>query len=498
MDKNGAIFINNWQAGIGDSPYTGFADVRNCEIHYPAGVLKIAQAPATLLTGGGSNPVTGLPTWITEDYNSNTFYAGGYIHGNIYQFTVNAAIAALSLSGTSIAFGTGGGLFYKGYLIATAMASGTGSLTLVGMKSSQFYTLGTLDSATVGDVTPFYWAQNDTVYIGIQKYVDSFFAGDSFDPSSGGTYTTPLLKALDVYNYYKIDTISEIGVNLYFGASKRATDITAESYEGKIFPWNTTDPSFKLPIILDKGGVYQMISRNGQVTFANGHKGNFITTNGSLTQDLPDIGLIKNNKPNIFFTMFPEAKDFVNGEYLFGISTSDTTSTPAGIYGFKDGAWRFLEIATGSTGATNTLSIGVIKKKDDTNFYVGWQDNNTYGIDEFGANHYCYTGYRARVDTMLYSVGSAINPHQFNKVDITLGKPLAIGQGIRLSYRGNLSDSFTLMGTYDYATYGATDGIQDGAQLPAMNNVQFRIELTTPANSTTTPELVSVRISTNN
>lgn len=488
------IVINNWHKGIGISPLLGFADMRNVDIHNPIGVLKIAPAPTKV----SSTTVTDLPTWMTVDLGSAVkHYFGGYLDGdNVYEYSSGSVS---TLASSNIASGTSGGIIWKGYLVVVDYTGG-GSETIDLYKLSNgawtngFKTL--TGNYSNGRTAPMIWAQDDILYIGNGRYVASLEEVTTFDPSDSGTYTWNAA-ALDLPEGYHIESFSELGKYLMIGASRYFGSLTQDVYEGRIFPWDRIASSFDQPIILDRGAVRQMISRNGQIVFANGQKGDYQTTNGSFTEDLPAVGSLKQLPTHLTGEIFPEAKAFVNGEYLFGVSTSSTSFVPAGVYGFKNGAWRFLQISTGSTGTANTLRVGVIHNKDDRNFLVGWQDNTTYGLDEFGKDNYLYSGYKASVESPLYQVGSGLTPRTFQRMRLSFAKELSGDHGVRISWRKNLNDSYTTVHTVNLTNY---PGMSTSTSIDLPFNLvtdflQIKCELTTGTNQTSGPELVEIRIS---
>lgn len=489
------IVINGWQAGIGPSPITGFGDMRNVDIHNPQGILKIAPAPTKI----SSTTVLNLPTWITRDTDSTLdWYLGGYQDGtNASIYKINSSTVTAPYTG-SILSGTRGGLVWKDYLFVVDWDTNNTYIDVMKLSNGTWTNnWKTLTSTSANSRTaPMIWGQDDILYIGNGRYVASLEELTTFAPGDAGSYTWNSA-ALDIPDGYWIESLSELGKYLMIGASKHYGATIQDVFEGRIFPWDRTSSSFELPIILDRGGVRQMISQNGKLVFANGQKGDYLSTNASSISELPEIGTLKQLN-NSVGAVLPEAKAYVNGEYLFGISSESTSFAPAGIYGYKNGAWRFLEISTGNTGTSNSVYIGCIANKDDRKFFVGWKDPAAaaQGIDEFGYSDYLYTGYKAYVESPLYQVGSGMTPRTFQRMRVTFNKELSTGHGIRISWRSNLSDSFTTIHTIDTTTYPGTAS-STSIELPfnpTCDFIQIKAELTTAASSTTGPELVEIRL----
>lgn len=116
-----------------------------------------------------------------------------------------------------------------------------------------------------------------------------------------------------------------------------------------------------------------------------------------------------------------------------------------------------------------------------------------YGLDLTTATSYAYTtNYSGYFDSPLYVVGSIKNLRSFEEIEFELAKTLATGEGIQISYRTNLTASFTTIGTYTFANLGAIISHWDIASIPACEMVQIRVALL--GTSTTTPQFKSLTL----
>jgi len=117
----------------------------------------------------------------------------------------------------------------------------------------------------------------------------------------------------------------------------------------------------------------------------------------------------------------------------------------------------------------------------------------TYGLDLSLATSYAYTtDYSGYFDSPLYAVGTPLNKREFAEVEFQLSKELATGEGIRIAYRVNLTDTFTTIGTYTFATLGAVTSHHAPTNIQATEFLQIRVSLL--GTSTTTPHLKSVTL----
>lgn len=490
MYKDGVLTIGDWQKGIGESPYSGFEDIVNCDIHDPAGVLKIALAPTKI----SASTVTGLIGWMTVNPGvSSVWYAGELRDNQAYSISASSVVTDLSHASAGSLLG---GTFWRGYLIVARRSNTTATLDAYnGSWDYGFENLGTVPAA-VGRYYPMSTHPSDGVlYIGWENDIASLAEATTFDSTSSGTYTYAA-SALDLPPGYIAESISQLGSLLEIGASKIGGSMfQSNNFDGLLLPWDRSASSFTLPVTLDRGAVRQQISRNGSIVLANGTTGDFIMTNGSSTVDLPEIGILKKTASSSVGEIYPGARAFVNGEYLFGISSQDTSFTPAGIYGRKNNAWRRLTISTDEVGENGDLNIGAIHSKDDVSFFASWEDstNSAFGIDEFGKSSYRYTGYRASAISQIFQVGTPNRKKSFRMCEVVLAQSLATDQAVRVSYRKDNMGDFTTIKTIDFDTYGATLGEAFEATIQDAVMVQIKVELTTGTNSTTTPALKEIR-----
>lgn len=119
----------------------------------------------------------------------------------------------------------------------------------------------------------------------------------------------------------------------------------------------------------------------------------------------------------------------------------------------------------------------------------------SFGIDLTTATAYNYgTDYSGYFETPLYIVGNYNNKRIFSEIEIQFAKELATGEGIQISYRVNLTDSFTTIKKKDgttltltYAVLGAITTHIVAADIPACDMIQIRVALL--GTTTTTPQL---------
>ena len=111
------------------------------------------------------------------------------------------------------------------------------------------------------------------------------------------------------------------------------------------------------------------------------------------------------------------------------------------------------------------MLIGAIHTITQTSYYIGWNDNASYGIDIIATGNR-YDSYAAYVESPIYLLGTQNDKVTLNEVDIIFDQPLASGDSVRLYHRIDPTAAYSVLGTYDYTTYGAVTTIN--ATLPSL------------------------------
>ena len=88
-----------------------------------------------------------------------------------------------------------------------------------------------------------------------------------------------------------------------------------------------------------------------------------------------------------------------------------------------------------------------------------------------------YTDFGGVIETEMVKVGRFNGKKSFDNSEWCLAEPLVEGQGIRISFRLNNKDPYTLIGEWDYSTIGGQLSFEDVAQIKDAEYVQLKIEL---------------------
>ncbi len=486
MAKAAEIVIDNWQKGIADSPFAGFADMRNVEIGLIPGLL-LASLAASKKSG---TTITGRPMWTRRNPGSGDIFMLD-TDGKLYKSTDNGANWSLVSGNTLPTAGQGGqGLgIWKDYVIVARAAN----LDVYGPLSSSPAWTNAWQSLNSDSAThPIEPGPDNILYIGnstttglTSSIATASYGSATLVPGSA-TFTSA---ALTLPGKNRVRSLQFLGDRLMIGTFVGTNTHTTLSSTGlqkfaSIFPWKPAMAAFDLPIELGDTGVNQMITINNLLYVQAGQMGNWYVTNGASSRQLfrlPRYGTLADQYRQI--TVYPDAVAFHKGRLLFGLTfnASGSGTGRSGVYSVNlDGSGLALENTISTGGVDASATIGTVFAINDFNydFLIGWQDGtgSAQGVDLVGEND-CNTSYSAYVDSQVFTTGTTTQKFGFNEAQIYLDRPLASGQGVRLAYRTDTSASFTTIATIDFSTYGAQQSftVPFGA---ATEQVQFRISLT--------------------
>lgn len=480
------LIIKAPRQGIAPSPHVGFGDMRNLDIFDKPGIVRLNK----ILEKKSSTTVDAQVKWIVKNPAAPT---------NLYALDSNGVVYYSADSGDtwtelSDREGAGQGLaVWKGYLLV--------------MEGDKIDVYGTLAATEAGGGS---WTddwqslpENDGLwqptlvskldghlYIGAGRYLAKLEedAGQNFAPGTSSTYTYTS-QQLTLPEDYRVKCLAEQGNNIMIG-----TWMGTNIYDNKIadiFPYDGTSESYNDPVQLNENGVNAMINIGGNLYILAGIDGKVYKSNGVQAWVVGQIPLsIANIEGGNYLEPYPGAIMHFKSKLYFAVNSQDTDGM--GIYSLLEtSSGNILNfehfISTETTGGTNPLIIGALLGVTRDQFVAGWRDNATYGIDKLSTTSYAYsTDYSGYFESPLYEVGTYLNPRQFPTMEFKLARELTSGEGIRVKYRENLTDSFKTVGTYDFAEIGSgrTSHYVKSTNIPEVEQIQVRVELLGDSNST--------------
>lgn len=503
MDKNGNISINydTWKSGIAGSPLVGMGDMSNVDMFDDPGLLKIAFAPTDITGGVLSDRPTGCAI-----IGSGSFIGDAVIgnrDGVIYEY--NGTLTETVDDTDNIQQM----IWWKGYIINIDYDATLSRLKLSAYNpSTNTLTQGfvsTTNGSIVGVSGDYGISKgalavgiDDVLYVGSGKYVASLTekAGQTFDPTDSNTYTWAP-QALDLPEGYQVDGM--INLNDFLMISAGVPSINTQA----IFPWDRVSASYNFPTPLNNGITGQLAVKDNLLYMLNGIGGAFSVTNRTSVENITEFKNLEFAGIESGISQTSNPIGIVNDVFWIGISSNENEAnklTPLGVYTVKDGAYTRLTLSCDQEGDNGRLYTFFTVPYQNNQVLVGWEYDpfdgsaSTYGVDLFGKSGYRYTGYKAYFESPLYTVGRSVTTRSYTNLEVSLAKELSADQGIKVKYRKNLTDDWTTIATFDFDTYGAKAQFNTTAKITDVSTVQLRVEMTTGASSTTTPELIEVRL----
>lgn len=450
-------------------------------------------------TGTGTHTITATQMYGAEKFVVNPEASGSYY--NYYtmdsegQLWVQYGNIWVHLPGNDSNDGRGL-VIWKNYLFAGGggQVDVYGPLTAVGNTAT--WTKNWQNFAEAAFYYPSIASIDGKLYIGSGRYVASLSenTGQTFAPGNGATFTWNA-QALDLPNNERVSTLEDFGTSLMIGT---------ETYGGgdtHIYPWDRVSASYDLPIKTNESGVKLMIAFNNRLYFTCGTSGIFYVSDGlNVTEAfrVPKYPFGFTNPVNSALYFYTDSIMIHNNKLYFGVYNVTSSTGGTGIWSFDPKTGRLnYEYKASSGVATHQARVLGLISTSSLGFFAGFYDESKdisyrYFIDSINSNVYKLTGYGANFETQLLRVGTTRRKRTFKEIEITFAKELATGQGIKLYYRENLTDSYTLIDTVDFTTFGA---ISAKSLLPPnlfFEKVQFKVEITTASNTTSSPELTSI------
>lgn len=457
MDKNGVLTIGDWQKGQADSPYLGFSLIKDCEVFETPGVLKIANRLVSSFTPAS------LPT-CRLNTSSGTFI--GTEGGTLYR--------------NGVSFQTGLGFIYdiaeyKDYLYVT---HGTSISRYGPLSVAPTWSAGWATGLAAGYYKKMLVGKDDAVYVTNGGLIGKI-------NNSGWTSN-----ALDLPEGQYACTLAELGKDLMIGTHAGSNWFDRINYRvANIYPWDRVSSSVRLPVTLNESGVHQLLSDNNRLYIVAGIRGNVYVTDSTNYVKIKRLPWNQSRNFGASVKFYPNAITMSNNNsLLIGTSTasdaygSTGSSARHGVYEIQLTSGYptvFKHTASdGTFGSATTFATGVLSLGAGDDLYMGWQSGSSYGFDT--TDFRMYPDYAAVAESQLFEVGTRLERKTFQNIEFVLGKPLTTGQEIRISYRKNLTASYTTIGTFTFATLGAVISHNTNALISEAELVQIKVEITQP------------------
>lgn len=457
-----------------------------------------AAGTAINITDAGSGTHTmnqvpiGTVNWIIEDPRTNRtimlssngrvwFTSGGVTAYLLHNSAIDTGAATVTnASGQGIAispFSSASSTYlfvFRNALIDVIDVFGTTAIEALAW-SNGWKTMNT--GAGSGNSHHAIVGEDDAIYFCDDRYVGSIIenSGSTFDPANGATFTYNN-KALDLPAYEIAQCLEEQGGSLLIGGNTF----------NKIYPWDRISNSFDLPIPVPEYGIKRMKNIGGLVFILPGTWGNIYTTQGTYVKwfaKLPNY--LTNNAGTIQSNPITWGGiAAVNGDLLFGVAT--TTSGNSGV-------WRLKQ--------DGTLTIDNMPSSGSANVVGLWAKNEFYlmgysgGADNFVSNissNILYNNFETVIHSALFKVATKLGKGKFSRMEVVLAKPATAGS-VRVSYRADLSSSFTTIDTFT-ADSTTTIFTNESVGIIDIDSIQIQVEMNDGATGSIDMELLEIRL----
>lgn len=484
MDKNGNITITNPQKGIANSSILGNEAIIGCEIFEEPGVLKIQsalEADGSQINNPGYITISGVPVADVTNYNLDNELQRTVLTESGQLMSVSNADFAMA---TNLSKGWDACVWSPKYTVVSYAQSGTGYIGVI--VHDDFSASASWEPAEIGSLTGTHAIKLLMAQDGYMYFTNGNTIGriTNISGGSGAVTITSSSNVLDLPpNVYAV-TMTELGSKLLIGTQKGYTYSARQDFQdADIYPWDRTSSSFALPVKIDENGMNAMISHRNQVYFSAGDDGRIYTTDGTNYQLVKRLPYNRSGRYNPTSWVYLNAMTInQQGHLMVGLSANYDANSPTttGIWeiALTQGYPTHLPFFSrdGNLGQTANVKIGTVRVLNDDALSFGIASGTDYELSTTSATA-LNTSYTAKWRTEFFLVGTRKNRKSFNSLEFTLLEPLLVNQSIRVSYRKNRNDSFTTIGTFDYATLGGIISHETKALIADAEMVQFEIAL---------------------
>ncbi len=454
---------------------------------------ELAGANSTIVIDG-QNYAWAILTAAQQDIPANTLiYLGNY---GVTQFQIASGVAVWN--GYLMVF-TFQGIDYadmNGLWVTGVAAAWDYSWEVISPRITNLR-IGVLSSKEDGNL---YYTSTD----GLGSLIET--PGDSFDPTDTTTYTITD-SALLLPESDESTCMAELGSYLLVGGRLNF-----------IYVWNKVDPGFSSLLNIPENFTSNIVATSQNAYVFSGTRGRIYITNGSgidIYKKFPDY-LTGVQNP---FIRWQDA-NFGRNQLYFSLTATDmsgtTINTLAGIWAIDidTDALRMIN-KTNNTAYQGTVRMVAERPPSNSGnpvssirgngLQVGWYENTTGSIDlaTVGTGYQSYESY---LETDMIPVGTYLDPFTPSQIEWKTSAPLVNGEGIKLYYRQNISDAWTLVGTSAVSAgnmVGSTTGTSSSTQkisdyytvnFEKVQWSQFKVETATTSTNPSYVRLTEIRI----
>lgn len=314
----------------------------------------------------------------------------------------------------------------------------------------------------------------------------------TFLPGTGSTYIYNA-QALDLPDNEQPVALNELNGYLAIGVNLSGTNSSGST--SKLYYWDTVSASFNNPLIVPEAPIYEIVNANNIIYVFCGWRGRVYKTNLSTITEafkipdhvyypgstatgyegLPLFGSVSQNINGSSYkmTFAPQAR-VTRKKILFCVNLYGSTALWS--YDTQTSLLQIDAKPINGYGSTSTDSpqlygVEVLNAQVSAStlgteiLFFGLYYNTgttTYTIEQYNPitsnSSSNFTTYNGLMITDYINVGSVNNLKTFQQLEYSLDRKMISGSGLKIYYRYSIGDSWTLLSTEDYATYGAING----------------------------------------
>lgn len=328
--------------------------------------------------------------------------------------------------------------------------------------------------------------QDNRIYFTDGQVVTSFIeiATKVFSPTDATTYSFGTAVTLLKGTY--AGSIAELSTNLIVG----------DYSSNRLFIWDRNSTNYNAVWRCAEDGIFNMININNTLYILAGNKGVIYSTQGYTINEFKKIPEYLTGGSVVWGGLSK-----INGHLLVGISGIDAVLTRynSGVYKIYLHTLQKGTLVcdnTASDGLTTTYITALWSISSDTYFMGTCPASGSYltgGMDYVSPNNFRCTDGSSYIETQLLSVSDVQETRNFQLIGLELGRTLATGESVTVTWRETPKESYTSLATFSFSSDGAIVNDYKPASISDINALQLKIAISSNSSTITqTPRLKTI------
>ncbi len=504
------LFINQFDKGSQENANLGLGTLLGVENYTTKGIARLTKDSFKV----SGNVVTDLPIF-TVAKDSDTYFIQG-LTGKVYKYIVSTStftdISPSSLSG-------GRGLVFFDNVLYAFQATTIDYLKTPyngGGAWVQGWQTGLNSVIHTAFIFPsaygFYFCNGNKVGL-VQEKVP----GTLIDPASSSTYnySDSILTLPPLYTTLSLSFLPPS--QLMIGTGSQTDQTVADIIGWDTISLNKFSPPLRLFSQAPRGenGVTQLINRNNTLYAVTGGNHTIYSTNGSTFNQIADLSLFSNIRTTggaqtqlpVFINAYPGAIDVFGNKLFTGVATPNSIAYypannglyPAGVWSVAFGENTSIQceytISTNTTVAVKTFIIGTIKCIGANQTLIGWQDDNTFGVDLVSTTDFQNTIGSVAIESEMMEIGTPLDPDVIPNIQLNTPRQLKTGQSVAFNYRTGFDQDYVPLETFTVANNNDNGYKIVNNDIGPTRFLQLKVQMASTSDTKYSPEIRNIIIS---